>query len=499
LTTSYTPLFQEIIYQDPIKIFSFLQQNEWSIFFDSANHQQPFQKTNQYSYIALLPFRTITLKNNVIAEDHSKIIDPFDLLKKCLRSFNIQKIPGLPPFQGGLAGYFAYDLCRYIEKLPHPILDDMNFPDLAIGFYDCVISFDHNDKRAWIVSTGFPETEESLRQQRAKSRLAELLVRLKKNPESKSDKKVIIQTVCNATDITSNFNKKKYLETVKIAQNYICCGDIFEVNLSQRFKAQLPQGLVPFALYKRLRKINPSPFAAYINLGKITIASASPERFIFLQDGNVETRPIKGTMQRGKTREEDRLLSEQLLQSEKDCAENVMIVDLMRNDLSRVCKDDSILVEKLCGLESYATVHHLVSVIKGKLRPEHDAIDLLKSTFPGGSITGAPKIRAMEIISELEPHCRGPYCGSIAFISFSGDMDTSIIIRTYLINDGTVTYQVGGAVVFDSDPMQEYDETLIKAHALNRALLEDIDERGELYKIAAINQEEKTDYFSEGL
>jgi para-aminobenzoate synthetase component I len=477
LTTScIAPLFQEIIYQDPIKIFSSLQQNKWSIFFDSVNHQQPFQKTNQYSYIALLPFRTITLKNNVIAEDHSKIIDPFDLLKKYLCSFNIQKIPDLPPFQGGLAGYFAYDLCRYIEKLIHPNLDDMDFPDLAIGFYDCVISFNHHAKQAWIVSTGFPETEEPLRQRRAKSRLAELLAILKKNLESTRDKKIIFQTICNTTDITSNFSKKKYLESVKIAQNYIRCGDIFEVNLSQRFKAQLPPSLTPFALYKRLRTINPSPFAAYINLGKVIIASASPERFIFLQDGNVETRPIKGTLPRGKTPKEDRLLSAQLLQSEKNCAENVMIVDLMRNDLSRVCEDDSILVEKLCGLESYATVHHLVSVIKGKLRPEHDAIDLLKSTFPGGSITGAPKIRAMEIISELEPNCRGPYCGSIAFISFSGDMDTSIIIRTYLINDRTVTYQVGGAVVYDSDPMQEYDETLIKAYALNRALVEVIGE-----------------------
>ncbi len=261
------------------------------------------------------------------------------------------------------------------------------------------------------------------------------------------------------------------MKKLKTAQNYILEGDIFEVNLSQRFKTVLPEELTPYELYLRLRKISKAPFAAYFNFSKMTIASASPERFILLNNGQIETRPIKGTMPRGETIEQDLKFSEALLNSKKDKAENIMIVDLLRNDLSRVCEDDSVHVATLCGLESFATVHHLVSVITGKLKSGYHALDLLKATLPGGSITGAPKIRAMEIISELEPNRRGPYCGNIGFISFTGDMDTSILIRTYAIHHRDVTYQAGGAVVLDSDPAQEYHETLHKSKALHQALL----------------------------
>jgi para-aminobenzoate synthetase component 1 len=254
-------------------------------------------------------------------------------------------------------------------------------------------------------------------------------------------------------------------------KDYILAGDIFEANISQRFSADLLDR--PFDLYRRLREINPATFSAYLAFDDTILASASPERFLKLTHGQVETRPIKGTRPRGKTAQEDQAFANELMKSEKDHAENVMIVDLLRNDLSRVCEDHSVQVPQLCGLESYPAVHHLVSVVTGKLTSKLTAVDLLRATFPGGSITGAPKIRAMEIIAEIEPTRRGPYCGSIGYIGFNGDMDTSIAIRTYAIKNNKVTFQAGGAVVVDSDPVDEYEETLTKARALKKALIEE--------------------------
>jgi para-aminobenzoate synthetase component 1 len=247
-------------------------------------------------------------------------------------------------------------------------------------------------------------------------------------------------------------------------------GDIFQANLSQRFRARLPAGIAAFDLYRRMRQVNPAPFAAFVKAGDVAVASASPERFLSLRDGRVETCPIKGTRRRGATPVQDRLLAEALLASEKDRAENIMIVDLLRNDLSRVCRDGSVAVPRLCGLESFATVHHLVSTVTGELRPGKGAVDLLAACFPGGSITGAPKIRAMEIIAELEPTRRGPYCGSVGYIGFDGNMDSSIIIRTYGIKGDEVVFQAGGGIVADSRSGDEYEETLAKARALIAAL-----------------------------
>jgi para-aminobenzoate synthetase component 1 len=252
--------------------------------------------------------------------------------------------------------------------------------------------------------------------------------------------------------------------------DYIFAGDIFQANLSQRFQAPMPADLSGFDLYRRLRAINPAPFAAMIKSEDVHIVSASPERFLTLRDGRVETCPIKGTRPRGATPEADRAFAAALLASEKDRAENVMIVDLLRNDLSRVCRDGTVEVPRLCELESFATVFHLVSTVTGILRPGLSAVDLLRACFPGGSITGAPKIRAMEIIAELEPTRRGPYCGSIGYVGFDGAMDSSIAIRTYAIKDGIVAFQAGGGIVADSRPADEYDETLAKARALIAAL-----------------------------
>jgi para-aminobenzoate synthetase component 1 len=269
--------------------------------------------------------------------------------------------------------------------------------------------------------------------------------------------------------VSSDFDRQGYLAAVRRAIDYVHAGDCFQVNIAQRLLT--PAVLPPAELYGRLRERNPAPFAGYFEISDRTaLLSASPERFLRVTDGEVETRPIKGTRPRGETPAADQARIDELLHSEKDRAENVMIVDLLRNDLGRVCRYGSVCVEAVCQLETHPYVHHLVSEVRGRLRPELGPIDLLRAAFPGGSVTGAPKIRAMEIIAELEPTRRGPYCGSVGYLGFDGSMDTSIVIRTYAVKDGMVTFQAGGGIVADSDPAAEYEETLDKARALIAAL-----------------------------
>jgi para-aminobenzoate synthetase component 1 len=268
--------------------------------------------------------------------------------------------------------------------------------------------------------------------------------------------------------VASNFTHRDYVRAVARAKEYIAAGDIYQVNLSQRLHA--PLASTPFDLYRRLASTNPAPFAAYFETPDAAVVSCSPERFLQVRSGLVETRPIKGTRPRGSTPTEDRRMAAELLASEKDRAENVMIVDLERNDLGRVCEFGSVHVPELFALESYATVHHLVSTVRGRLRPGTTALDCLRSSFPGGSITGAPKVRSMEIIEDLEPTRRGVYTGAIGYLCFSGDMDVNIVIRTLVVKDGIAYFQVGGGIVADSDPEGEYQETIDKGQALARAL-----------------------------
>ncbi|MGH6933361.1 MAG: aminodeoxychorismate synthase component I, partial [Dongiaceae bacterium] len=397
--------------------------------------------------------------------DQRRAGNPFNVLRQELARFPMNSALGLPPFQAGVAGYFGYELVQHLERVPLARLDDLQFPDLVLGFYDTVAAFDHLARRAWIVSTGYPELDNGMRLSRARERSSQLAARFAEAPPLAAPR-----SLARAVDIQSNFARPDYEAAVQRVIDYILAGDIFQANLSQRFRARLPNDLTPFELYRRLRLLNPAPFAAYVKAEDVVVASASPERFLSLRDGQVETCPIKGTRRRGATPEQDRLLAEALLASEKDRAENVMIVDLLRNDLSRACRDGSVEVPRLCGLESFATVHHLVSTVTGLMRPGKSAVDLLTACFPGGSITGAPKIRAMEIIAELEPTRRGPYCGSIGYIGFDGNLDTSIVIRSYGIKNGEVAFQAGGGIVADSKPADEYDETLAKARALIAAL-----------------------------
>jgi len=412
-----------------------------------------------------------------------------------------EAIEGLPPFQGGAAGYLAYDWGRVLERLPLNRHDDLALPDAVLGIYDWVIAWDHRASRAWLISTGIPETDDAARSRRAQDRAAEVIARLSSRAplpgvphgeaphkgapydnvgrpfEGASDPNPAPAFPVEGgwwdprLDVRSSFTYAGYLDAVRRVREYILAGDIFQTNLSQRFEAPLDES--PWQLYVRMRVRNAAPFAAFFETPEVSVVSASPERFLRVDDtGHVETRPIKGTMPRGFGPEHDGALGQALSESAKDRAENLMIVDLMRNDLSRVCRPGTVRVPELFALEHYATVHHLVSTVVGQLAPGYNALDLLRAAFPGGSITGAPKVRAMEIIAELEPSQRSVYCGSLGYWSVTGALDTSIAIRTVIApaGRGRVYFSAGGGIVADSEPEQEYRETLHKARGMIDAL-----------------------------
>jgi para-aminobenzoate synthetase component 1 len=393
--------------------------------------------------------------------------NPFDVLDGLLRRYRMETGPVPVPFSGGAVGYFSYDLCHFIERLPRTAVDDLKLPECYLAFYDTIIAFDLQQGRAYIVSCGFPEEDETTRKRRAQARLDELKA-LILSGRPKGAGSAGTAPVGSEIALKANFSRRQYLKAVAAAREYILAGDIFQVNISQRFEAKL--AAPPYELYRQLRLVNSAPFASYLGFEEVSVASASPERFLRLSGDLVQTRPIKGTRRRGATLAEDAALANELLSSVKDRAENVMIVDLERNDLGRICRYGSVKVTELAVLENYPTVCHLTSTVEGRHSPGKGAIELLKATFPGGSITGAPKVRAMEIIDELEPTRRSVYTGSIGYLGFNGDMDLNIVIRTVLVKDGKACFQVGGGIVYDSKPEAEYEETLDKARALIQAL-----------------------------
>lgn len=457
------PIAESIPYLDPMAWVQSLQDEPYLLWLDSANHVMPYAATNRFSYVLLDPFDTIRIKNG-LCENSGLAKDPWQALRDMMARYAMPKRADLPPFQGGAAGLFAYDLLQYSERVPQAH-DDMGFPDLAVGLYDVVISLDHHARQAWVVSTGLPELDPEKQRLRARERLHAIKNRL-------LDAKQALPAIDApwVDDVQADQTPETYRQAVKRCQDFIRSGDIFEVNMTQRFQVTLNEGMAPLALYRRLRAVNPAPFAAMFRFDDVAILSASPERFLSVHDRKVEVRPIKGTCPRGDDAKEDARLAQQLVASEKDRSENVMIVDLMRNDLSKVCEPHSVKVEQLCALESFPDVHHLVSTVVGTLSVDQGGVDVLKACFPGGSITGAPKVRAMEIIASLEPNARGPYCGSLGFMGFDGSMDLSIVIRSFAIKGRALTFQVGGAVVLASDPQAEYEESLMKARGLLHAL-----------------------------
>jgi para-aminobenzoate synthetase component 1 len=420
----------------------------------------------RYSYLCADPFQVLAVDEAGVTLDGTLVPgDAFSILAGQLARFPLPAGSSPVPFAGGAVGFFGYELGGLLERLPRRH-GASPLPDMVMGFYDVVLAYDAWEQRAWILSSGFPETEPDARHARAQARAAALRARLSAPQQPRPQP--AIASIRWQTDLTP----AEYQARVGQVQDYIRAGDIFQANFTMAHRAPRPAGLHPADLYLALRGLSPAPFATYLACGPdLALASASPERFLKLDPtGQVETRPIKGTRPRYADPVADRAAAAALLASEKDRAENLMIVDLMRNDLGRVARIGGVAVPELFTVESFASVHHLVSAVTAHLRPGVSAVDLLRATFPGGSVTGAPKIRAMEIIDALEASRRGPYCGAIAWLGFDGAMDSSIIIRTLVVTGDEIIAQAGGGIVSDSDPAAEFEEHCVKVRPLLQAL-----------------------------
>ncbi|WCN14297.1 aminodeoxychorismate synthase component I [Marinomonas mediterranea] len=450
-----------------VELFAHYRDLPMPILLDS-NHES-FSDT-RYDMIVADPIAMITAK-----QEETKLIwrdspiynignhqNPLDILDEIM-AHNVEEIwaknaPKDIPFTGGLMGYYGYETGQYVETLPNSGIDDILLPDLSIGLYGWALITDHQKLETYLMMTPWCLDEQE-----------DLLERFKlsENIEPLSFKL--------SSHFTSNMTEEEYSEKFRKVQDYIQAGDCYQVNLAQRFSARYKGDT--YQAYRSLRTSVPTPFSAYIELGTgAAILSHSPERFLKCDRGRVESKPIKGTRPRGATPEEDQSLAEELLNATKDRAENLMIVDLLRNDLGRSCVTGSVSVPKLFALESYANVHHLVSTVEGKIEKTQDHIKVFHQSFPGGSITGAPKIRSMEIIDELEPHVRSAYCGSIGYFSNNGQMDSNIAIRTMVADGSFIHCWAGGGLVADSVCEEEYQETFTKVgkltHTLEQGFLE---------------------------
>ena len=416
----------------------------------------------RYDIIVARPHTTLVCRGEETeissgGNSHISREDPFNLLRQQLAMEQRPSPQVELPFCGGAVGYYAYDLARRVETLPSLAEDDLGMPDMAVGIYDWAMVCDHQQQSCYL------QTEQ---RHPATQTLWSDLIELFEDAAAyrAGEGEITVDGLAACGKITSNMSRADYRDGFARIQHYLQEGDCYQVNFAQRFS--LPVSGSPWGAYLKLRQSNPSPFGAYLNTPYGQILSSSPERFLKLDDGRVETRPIKGTRPRRDRPDEDEAMAQELKQSSKDRAENLMIVDLLRNDLGKCCLPGSIKVPHLFAIEHFPTVHHMVSVIEGALAPNEDALSLLRNCFPGGSITGAPKLRAMQIIEELEPHRRGIYCGSIGYIGFNGNMDSNIAIRTLLHKDGHSYFSAGGGIVRDSVCDEEYQETYDKAAAL---------------------------------
>ncbi len=444
--------FFDLPYQsDSTLLFDRIADEPWSVFIDS---NQPASTQGRYDIMAARPDVCITTQDyetkiQTCSQSCTVPDGPFTVLDEQL-SETRKNIHDLP-FAGGAIGFFSYDLCRYMEKIPSTAADDVAVPDMVMGIYSWAVVVDHNRKKSALI--GDRSSAKTRRDWNELIKLFTSQAARRKRPEFRV-----------RTPVSSNMTREYYSRAFRRIKKYILEGDCYQVNLAQRFTAGV-QG-DPWLAYQILRKINPSPFSAYMNYPGFQVLSNSPEQFLSVRKGIVKTRPVKGTRPRSADLHKDQCLAQELALSVKDQAENLMIVDLLRNDISKNCTPGSVQVQKLFDIESFPNVHHMVSTVTGKLRVRRSAVDLLRGCFPGGSITGAPKIRSMEIIEELEPHRRGIYCGSIGYIGSDGNMDVNIAIRTILHRRHQMYFHAGGGIVYDSDVDAEYQETFDKAAAM---------------------------------
>lgn len=479
-----SPLFMEInVTLSPWEGFRRIRSGNNSFLLESV---RPGGKIARYSFAGTDPYMIVQCGKDateIVHNGHRTEVhgNPLEKIRELVAFPGLRRPEGLPPFIGGAVGFLGYEFARHFERLPGKADDDLKLPEACFMMVDTLLAWDHATGRQWVI--GVPgcgldhgkllragEQElESLYSETAR-RMRETASRLDKAPcDIAGDGHRNPETPRAHPVTTSNLTKEQYEEMVSRCKEYIAAGDIYQANLSQRLSADLGD-VDPLDLYSLLREINPSPFAAFLEFDGLTIVSSSPERLLKVEHGMAETRPIAGTRPRGADRPGDDAMSAELMTSPKERAEHIMLVDLERNDLGRVCEPGTVEVNELMALEEYSHVIHIVSNVRGKLKKGADCFDVLRAGFPGGTITGVPKVRCMEIIDELEPVTRGPYTGSIGYFSFTGDMDTNIIIRTFVIKDCTAYVQVGAGIVADSDPEREYMETLHKAEALLKTL-----------------------------
>lgn len=414
----------------------------------------------RYSIIGLEPYLIIKYKNGLLeinCNGSKRVLkrNPLNYIENIFEKYKVKNKTKLPFIAGGI-GYFGYELKNILEKLPLTTIDDLKIPDLYFVFYNSLLIYDKLKRKAYLSCVDLQSDNQKIIEKRM-YKLKNEISKIKYHYNVKKTHKIRYK-------IRVNITKREYLNAVKRVKEYLKKGHIYQANFSQRFESDWYQP--PYELFMMLNKINPTPFSAYLNFEGFKIISSSPERFLKVDNQDIETRPIKGTRPRGRNRIEDKYFKKELLKSEKDQAELYMIIDLERNDLSKICIPGSVIVKEHKRLESYSSVHHTVGVVKGKLGKNIFLIDCIRAMFPGGSITGCPKIRCMEILDELEKNNRGIYTGSIGYLSFHNTMDLSIVIRTFVYKNRKIYFQVGGGIVIDSKPEEEYQETLDKAKAL---------------------------------
>ncbi len=477
----FPPLYVELPYKSPFYVYEAIKA-PGTILLESIKGTE---KIARFSFITTESFLEFKVKDStieIIKEGRRSISNrrPLTRLRELLSAYPQKKSRQLPPFQGGLIGLFSYDFVHYLERLPRTAVDDLRIPDAHFYMTDSVFAFDHLHKKAYaivcpgarMISFGFNLPFENLClsdsdfleiYDQAEQRLSKLTELYSHVPSTEPEP--FIPPKKQKIDIVHELTMNDYMDMVKKAKEYIRAGDIFQANLSQRLHAEI-EDKKSWTLYSILRSINPSPFACYADFGSYKVVGSSPERLIRLVGNVAETRPIAGTRPRRGTKREDELMRTELLLNEKERAEHIMLIDLERNDLGKVCSYGSVRVDELMITEDYSHVIHIVSNVRGELVNGRDAFSLVRATFPGGTITGVPKVRCMEIIDELEPTVRGPYTGSLGYIGFNGNMDLNIVIRTFVIKDNIAYVQAGAGIVADSDPEREYFETLRKAEAL---------------------------------
>ena len=466
------PIWREIgaDLETPVSAYLKVARGDHSFLLESV---EGGEHVARYSFIGTEP--TLILETGM-----ENPIDPLHLVESVFRRFQPVAIPDLPRFQGGIVGYLSYEVARYFENLPIPQRDAQGLPESVLMLADTLLVFDHVTHKIKVVSHAYVDDDVEAGYKKAVTKIDEWVSRLEQSISPAKAFTNIVSAECKAS---SNFSQEEFEAIVRRAQEYIYAGDIIQVVLSQRL--QRPTSASPFAIYRTLRSINPSPYMYYLHLGDFHIAGASPELLVRVENGIVSTHPIAGTRRRGKDAAEDKALEEELRHDQKECAEHIMLLDLGRNDIGKISEPGTVQVTQLMDVERYSHVMHLVSHVQGKLKAGFSQFDALRSCFPAGTVSGAPKIRAMQIIAELEKEKRGPYAGAVGYFDFSGNLDTAIAIRTIIIKNGTAYMQAGAGIVADSVPELEYQESLNKAQALLTAV-----EKAETEQYAAVSTSE---------